>query len=91
MSFATGKLRKLVGLLATLQLLGRNSLMVFVLDYYVYFAQMYPLRLRYTVAWPLYRAVSLLLMWPLVAPWERHDASRFLTVGLARWARKRTS
>lgn len=88
--FAAEQLPQLRGVLSTLQLFGRNSLMVFVLEYYFYFALMYPLRLRYTVAWPLYFAFSLLLMWPLVVLWERLGGSRFLTVGLVQWARKRT-
>lgn len=68
---------------AALQLLGRNSLFVFVLQYYLYFTAMYLLHLTYTPFWPLYFFASLVLLFPLVRVWETRGGNRLITVGLA--------
>jgi uncharacterized membrane protein len=75
---------RLSRLVAALQLLGRNSLFVFILQYYLYFTAMYLLRLTYTPFWPLYFLASLALLFPLVWWWESRGGNRLITVGLAR-------
>lgn len=45
------------------RILGQVSLFVFILQYYVYFSAFVLLKLDYTVFWPLYFAVSIILIY----------------------------
>ena len=77
------------GVLAPFALLGRNSLIVFVAQYFIFYSLIYSLHLAYTPLWPLIFAVSFLVLVPATLAWERVDGQRFLTVGypgFAAWA-----
>jgi uncharacterized membrane protein len=82
--FAASERKRYRPLLWRLELLGRSSLFVFVLHYYIYYTVLYLLRLPYTPLWPLYFLGSLALLFPIVKTWERRRGNRLITVGLAR-------
>jgi len=74
-----------------LQLLGRHSLFVFILQYVVYYCVIYALHVPYTRLWPaLFVAASLLHLLAAYA-WQRAGGARLLTVGyppLIAWAER---
>jgi predicted acyltransferase len=65
----------------TLELVGRNSLITFVLQYLVYYCLIFSLHLPYTRLWPLLFAATYLLLVMAAWVWQRTEAGRFLTVG----------
>lgn len=69
------------------RMLGRNSLFVFILQFYVYFVLVYTTRLAYTPFWPFYFLVSLALIAVCAAAWDRARLNRFITVGLPQMVR----
>lgn len=69
----------------SLGVLGRNSLFVFVLQYYVFFSALSWLHLPYSVLWPVLLACCAVLIWWAARHWERLEGNRFFTVGLARF------
>jgi hypothetical protein len=73
-----GLLHAPVGLLA---LVGRNSLVAFVLQYFVYYVAVFLLRLPYTPFWPALFAAGFALVIAGSGAWERWFGPRWLTVG----------
>ena len=74
---------------APITLVGRHSLVVFILQYVVYYDLVYSLRLPYTRLWPLLFAGTLLPLVAVAWAWERAGGQRWLTVGypgLKGWA-----
>jgi uncharacterized membrane protein len=71
-------------LLDVLGVLGRNSLFVFVVQYYVFFAAFGLLKPAYSPSWPLLLAGCSAFIWLAARWWERHDLNPLLTVGLAK-------
>lgn len=75
--------RKLVQpLLKWAMLLGRASLFVFILQFYVYYVLLSSLRLPYTPLWPLVFVASLVAIAALAKVWDDRANNRYLTVGL---------
>ncbi len=69
---------------AVLALVGRNSLVVFVLQYFVYYVGFFLLRLPMSPLWPLYFGVSILINVGAAWLWEEYAGNNYLTVGLPR-------
>ena len=69
---------------ALLALVGRNSLVVFVLQYFVYYVGFFLLRLPLSPLWPLYFGISILINVGCGWLWEKYVGNRYLTVGLSR-------
>jgi uncharacterized membrane protein len=83
------RVRPGAAILGVFALLGRNSLAVFVMQYFVYYSLLYSLHLAYTPLWPLLFAVTFLALVLFAAFWERTDGQRMLTVGYPwRFARR---
>jgi hypothetical protein len=61
-------------------ILGRNSLFVFVIQYYVYYTIFYELRLSYSVIWPLYFIISIAVISALATIWDRKGLNRLITM-----------
>jgi uncharacterized membrane protein len=78
--------RRGAAVVRALSLIGQASLFVFVLEYVIYYAVLFELHLRYTVAWPFLFLFSIGIIWPLAAFWAKRDYNRFLTVGYGRVA-----
>jgi len=72
-----------------LSVLGRTSLFLFVLQYFVYYTGFGFLRLPYSPWWPLYLALSVILMWRLAHFWLSAGYNRFITVGYAHFRESR--
>ena len=69
-------------LLSALALLGRTSLVVFVVQYYVYYVVVFSLNLSPSRAWPAYLVLSVLFIYAVAAWWDRYLGNDCLTVGL---------
>lgn len=67
---------------------GRSSLLVFMLQYYVYFTLLAVLRLKHTPLWPLYFAISVVFLGAIARAWERSGGNRWLTLRI--WSPPRT-
>ncbi len=76
-----GLFRRAFGILA---LLGRTSLVVFVMQYFVYYVGFFLLRLPMSPLWPLYFGVSVLINLGCSWLWDEYFGNRYLTVGLPR-------
>ena len=63
-------------------LLGRASLLVFILQFYVYYGLVLSLNLPYTPFWPLVFVASLVGITALAKVWDDGGNNRYLTVGL---------
>lgn len=75
-------------LLQVLTLLGQTSLVVFVIQDFVYIALLDRLRPPLTPAWPLLLLGSIVLITAVAHVWLKQGWNRFLTVGLGhRWGR----
>jgi len=74
--------KRALALLSALALLGRASLVVFVVQYYVYNVLLFSLHLSPSRAWPAYLALSVLFIYGLAAWWDRYLGNEYLTVGL---------
>lgn len=77
------------GATRALGIVGRNSLFVFVLQYYVYYCLLLALHLHFSVLWPLLFAATFLLLVLAAWAWQRIGGARFLTIGypgLINWA-----
>jgi len=59
-----------------LSLLGKASLFLFVLQFFVYMSVFYPLRLAFTFWWPVYFGLSVAVMWGLARLWLREGLWR---------------
>ena len=68
-------------LLGVAALVGRHSLLAFVVQYLLYFTVLHSLQLRYTALWPLLFLASLLLVLAAVYLWQRIGGQRLLTIG----------
>lgn len=78
----------------TFGLIGRNSLVVFVLQYLLYYCVVDRLALPFTRLWPLLFAATFGILVLVAWFWERAAGGRFLTVGLpaaTAWAERLTS
>lgn len=62
--------------------LGRSSLAVFVVQFYVYYSVIGPMHLRYSHAWPALFAASLLAISAFASWWDARNLNSILTVGL---------
>jgi uncharacterized membrane protein len=63
-------------------LLGRASLVVFILQFYVYYSLLLTLNLPYTPLWPLVFIALLLGITALAKVWDDGANNRYLTIGL---------
>jgi len=63
-------------------LLGRASLLVFILQFYVYYGLVLSLNLPYTPFWPLVFVASLVGITAIAKVWDDGANNRYLTVGL---------
>jgi len=72
---------QVVRLRAGFALIGRTSLVVFVIQYYIYYLGVPYLHLPVTRFWPLYFTVTLALIYASARLWERYLGNRYLTVG----------
>jgi heparan-alpha-glucosaminide N-acetyltransferase-like protein len=72
-----------------LALVGRNSLFVFIIQYYVYFVLLHAIRRPPIVTWPILFAASIIGIVAAAWWWDRRDGNRFLTVGIGWLARQR--
>ena len=61
-----------------LEIIGRNSLFVFVLQYFVYFTLLHEFHPGYTVLWPLIFLLSLLIIWVGAMVWDKRGWNRYL-------------
>lgn len=62
--------------------LGRASLFVFILQFYVYYVGFHLLALPYTPLWPAYLLASIALIWLAAWWWDARGMQRYLTVGI---------
>jgi hypothetical protein len=67
-------------------LIGRNSLVVFVAQFFVFYSLIFTLKLPFTPFWPLLFIGSCLALFCFAVFWERADGQRVLTVGYPRFA-----
>jgi hypothetical protein len=65
-------------------LLGRTSLFVFILQFYLYYMLLLSLNLPYTPLWPLVFAASLVGITVLAKRWDEEARNRHFSVGLRR-------
>jgi hypothetical protein len=72
-----------------LALVGRNSLFVFIIQYYVYFVLLHAIRQPPIISWPVLFAASVVAIVAVASWWDRHDGNRFLTLGIGWLARQR--
>ncbi|MGC4093510.1 MAG: heparan-alpha-glucosaminide N-acetyltransferase domain-containing protein [Polyangiaceae bacterium] len=79
-----GYLTRLIGTFATL---GRNSLVVFIVQFFVYYWGLHLFPLPYTPLWPLIFLGSLAFNLGIAWAWERYFGNRYLTVGFP-WRRQ---
>jgi uncharacterized membrane protein len=63
-----------------LAVLGRTSLFVFILQYWVFKTFFNWARLDYTSFWPLYFLAGASLVYVIASFWDRHNLNRFLTM-----------
>ena len=63
-------------------LIGRASLLVFILQFYVYYGLLLSLNLPYTPLWPLVFVASLVGITGIAKVWDDGANNRYLTVGL---------
>ena len=68
-------------------LVGRNALVVFLVQYFVYYCGFLLLRLPISRLWPLYFGLSLVVNFGTAWLWERYFGSKYLTVGWP-WRRR---
>jgi predicted acyltransferase len=68
-------------------LIGRTSLVVFVVQYYIYYLGVPYLHWAVTRFWPLYFALTLAIIYASAWLWERYLGNRYLTVGWPWFAR----
>lgn len=68
--------------LSALALFGRTSLVVFVVQYFVYYAVIPSLHLQHARWWPLYFGSSVAFIYGVAFAWERYLGNDYLTVGL---------
>ncbi len=69
-------------LMAALARIGRCSLVVFLVQYFVYYVVVYSLRLPLSHWWPIYLAVSVAFIYGVAYGWDRYVGNEYLTVGL---------
>jgi hypothetical protein len=82
---------RLAPLMSWLALVGRNSLFVFIIQYYVYFVLLHAIRRPPIVSWPFLFATSVVGIVAIASWWDRRDGNRFLTVGVDWLARLRAA
>jgi predicted acyltransferase len=70
-----------VRLRASFAVIGRSSLVVFVIQYYIYYLGVPYLHWPVTRLWPLYFGLTLALIYAFAWLWERYLGNRYLTVG----------
>lgn len=59
---------------------GRNSLLVFMLQYFVYNTLLAALHPKRTAIWPVYFAISVVFLAAVARAWERRGGNRWLTL-----------
>jgi len=62
--------------------IGRNSLFIFIIQYYFYYTILYAMHLHYSQVWPIYFLFSLFFILLLVRIWDSMNLNRFLTLGV---------
>jgi hypothetical protein len=81
--------RLLPRLLATLATVGRSSLVVFIVQYFVYYVAVYSLHLSFSHLWPAYLAISVLFIFGVAHVWDSYIGNDCLTVGFRHLMRDR--
>ena len=76
------ELRVARGALLAAAVLGRSSLFVFILQYYVYYVAFFLLKLPMSELWPLYYSGSIVLLYVAARLWELKCGNVYFTVGL---------
>lgn len=61
--------------------IGRNSLFIFIAQYYFYYTILYAMHLHYSQAWPIYFLFSLFCIFWLARILDSMKLNRFLTLG----------
>lgn len=79
----------LPGGLAILAVVGRSSLVVFIVQYFVYYVAVYSLHLSFSHLWPAYLTVSVLFIFGVAYVWDRYIGNDCLTVGFSHLMRDR--
>jgi uncharacterized membrane protein len=62
------------------EIIGRNSLFVFIVQYFVYFALFPLLDFPKPSLWPLYFATSAAVIWGLALLWDKGKMNKYLTI-----------
>lgn len=70
-------------LMSWLALIGRNSLLVFIVQYYVYFVLLHAIPRPPVISWPILFAASVAGIVATAWWWDARDGNRYLTIGLA--------
>jgi uncharacterized membrane protein len=70
-------------ILSALTLLGRTSLVVFVVQYTLYYVGIPSLHLPASRGWPIFFGLSVAFIWGLAYLWDRYLGNEYLTVGLS--------
>jgi len=78
--FEIARIGKIKTLLTPMAILGRTSLFVFVIQYYVYYTAIYLLKLSYSEWWPLYFIVSMMVIWIPCKIWDDKGLNRLITL-----------
>lgn len=81
-AFAISRVSSFAYLTRPIATLGRASFFVFVLQGYLYYLVLPPLRLPYPHLWPGYYVVTILLLVGAASIWDHVDGNRYLSVGL---------
>jgi uncharacterized membrane protein len=66
-------------------MLGRNSFMIFVIQYYIYYTILFKLKLSYSLLWPLYFFITLTIISLAIYFWDRNGLNRLIGI---RWIAK---
>jgi uncharacterized membrane protein len=70
------------GVLAAFAMVGRSSLVVFVVQYFVYYVGVFSLHLSVSRLWPATLAITLAIIYGVAFCWDRYIGNDYLTVGL---------
>lgn len=68
--------------LKTTATIGRSSLFVFIIQYYLYYTILYAMNFHYSQVWPIYFLLSLFFIFLLARIWNSMNLNHFLTLGV---------
>jgi uncharacterized membrane protein len=66
------------------EIIGKSSLFVFILQYYVYFTFIVLLKLEYTLFWPCYFLASISIIYLITRFWYDRGFNKYLTIPYSR-------